>query len=47
MAMPILYGTVRAMASYSMIVVPFLLIVPTVMSCFYQVSEIHRIREDL
>jgi len=47
MAMPALYGTFRAMASYSGIVAPFLLAVPTVMSYFYQVSEVHRIREDL
>ncbi len=47
MAMPVLYGTFRSMASYSIVVVPFVLLVPTVMSCFYQISEIHRIREDL
>lgn len=47
MAMPSLYGTFRSMASYSGIVAPFLLAVPAVMSYFYQISEVHRIREDL
>lgn len=47
MALPMLFGTFKAMASYSGIVLPFLLVVPTVMSCFYQVSEVHRIREDI
>jgi hypothetical protein len=47
MAMPVLYGTFRGMASYSGIVVPFLVIVPTVISFFYQVSEVHRVQESL
>ena len=44
---PAFVGTVRAMAASSMIVVPFMLLVPTVMSCFYQVAEVHRLRVDL
>ncbi len=41
------YGTVRALASNSMIVVPFLLIVPTVMSSFYQIAEVRRLQVEL
>jgi len=47
LSMPALQGTARAMTAGSMIVVPFLLLVPTVMSCFYQVAEVHRLRVDL
>lgn len=42
MAMPKLWGSLQAMASYSAIVLPFMLIVPTVMSSFYQISELRR-----
>lgn len=41
------YGTVNALARNSMIVVPFLLLVPTVMSCFYQIAEVHRLQVEL
>lgn len=41
------YGTVRALASNSMIVVPFLLLVPTVMSTFYQIAEVKRLQVEL
>lgn len=41
------YGAMRSLATGSVIVIPFLLLVPTVMSCFYQVSEIRRANADL
>ena len=41
------YGTVRALASNSIIVVPFLLLVPTVMSSFYQIAEVRRLQVEL
>jgi hypothetical protein len=41
------YGTVRALASNSMIVVPFLLLVPTVMSSFYQIAEVRRLQAEM
>ena len=41
------YGTVQALASNSIIVVPFLLIVPTVMSSFYQIAEVRRLQVEL
>ncbi|MGB2987968.1 MAG: hypothetical protein WBE26_19035 [Phycisphaerae bacterium] len=47
MAMPGLYGTVRGMATGSAIVVPFLLLVPMVMSCFYQGAEVRRLNMDM
>lgn len=37
-----LYGTLHSMATNHAIVVPFLLLVPTVMSCFYQTGEARR-----
>ena len=40
--MPGLYGTLHAMGTTNMIVVPFMLMVPTVVSCFYQASEVRR-----
>jgi len=43
MTVPSLYGTFRMMASYTAIVGPFVVLVPTVMSCFYQTSEIRKI----
>jgi hypothetical protein len=46
MAAPSLYGTFRSMSAASIIVVPFMVMVPTVMSFFYQVSEIHRLHAD-
>ncbi len=47
MEMPSLFNTIRSMASGSVIVAPFLLIVPTVMSCFYQVGEMHRLQAEV
>jgi hypothetical protein len=47
MPWPGVYGTLTAMTGETMLVVPFLLIVPTVMSWFYQVSEIHRLRVEI
>lgn len=47
MSVPSFYGTVRAMASNSVIVVPFLLLVPTVMSTFYQIAEVRRLQVEL
>lgn len=47
MNMPILYGTVLAMATGSAIVVPFILLVPTVMSSFYQIAEVRRLHIEL
>jgi len=42
MTVPSLDKAFGSMASYSYIVGPFLLLVPTVMSCFYQISEVRR-----
>lgn len=47
MSIPAFFGTVRAMASNSIIVVPFLLLVPTVMSTFYQIAEVRRLQIEL
>lgn len=44
MNLPALFGTFRAMAAWSVIVVPFLVLVPTVMSCFYQIAEVRRLQ---
>jgi len=41
------YGALQALATGSVIVVPFLLLVPAVMSSFYQVAEIRRLGKDL
>jgi hypothetical protein len=45
--MPALYGTVRAMTTGSAIVLPFVLLVPTVMSSFYQIAEVRRLHIEL
>ena len=42
MTVPTLYSTLRVMASYTVIVAPFAVLVPTVMSCFYQISELRK-----
>ncbi len=42
MTVPSLYATFRVMASYTMIVGPFVVLVPTVMSCFYQISDLRK-----
>ncbi len=47
MSLPSFYGDVRAMATGSVIVLPFVLLVPTVMSSFYQAAEVHRLQADL
>lgn len=47
MLSPVLYGTLLSMAVGSMIVLPFILLVPTVMSCFFQVAEVHRLQIEL
>lgn len=44
MNVPGVLGTFRSMAAWSVIVVPFLVLVPTVMSCFYQIAEVRRLR---
>ena len=43
MELPGIYGALRGMASASAIVAPFVLLVPTVVSCFYQSAEVHRL----
>jgi hypothetical protein len=43
MNLPGLYGTLRSMATGSVLVLPFILLVPTVMSSFYQSAEIRRL----
>ena len=47
MQAPAFYGTLRQMATGSAIVLPFILIVPTVMSSFYQTAEVRRLNVDL
>ena len=47
MLSPVLYGTLLSMAAGSVIVLPFILLVPTVMSCFFQVAEVHRLQIEL
>lgn len=47
MMLPPLYATMRSLASTSFIVVPFLLVVPTVMSSFYQGAEVRRLQIDV
>jgi hypothetical protein len=47
MSMGSLYSTVQSMAVGSALVVPFLLLVPSVMSFFYQVSEVRRVQAEL
>ncbi len=47
MTVPSLFGTFKSMASWSVIVIPFIVLVPTVMSCFYQISEVHRLQAEL
>lgn len=47
MLAPELFGTLVSMAAGSVIVLPFILLVPTVMSCFFQVAEVHRLQIEL
>ena len=42
-----LYSSLRNVASSSAFIVPFLVVVPTVMSCFLQASEVRRIQIEL
>jgi hypothetical protein len=42
-----LYNSLRHITSSSSIIVPFLIIVPTVMSCFIQASELKRVDAEL
>lgn len=42
-----LFGTFKSMAAWSAIVIPFLVVVPTVMSCFYQIAEVRRLQVEL
>ena len=44
MNVPGVLGTFRSMAAWSVVVVPFLVLVPMVMSCFYQIAEVRRLR---
>ena len=44
--LPALDGTVRSLAAESFFVIPFVLFVSTVVSCFYQVGEMHRLMAD-
>ena len=44
---PSFFGYIRSMAVESVIVLPFLLLVPTVMSSFYQIAEVHRVGAEL
>jgi len=47
MNMPGVLDSFRSMAAWSVIVVPFLVLVPTVMSCFYQIAEVRRLQIEL
>lgn len=47
MAMPALYGSLSSLISTNDIVVPFLVLVPVVMSCFHQVAEVHRLGAEI
>lgn len=47
MTMPSTYTTFHGMAMGSSVVIPFMILVPMVMSFFYQVSEVRRVQADL
>lgn len=47
MSSPAMHTTLRGMLDSNAIVLPFVLLVPTVMSGFYQIAEIHRINAEL
>jgi hypothetical protein len=47
MGLPSLWGTLRSLLADSIVVLPFLLLVPTVMSAFYQMAEVRRCRAEL
>ena len=46
MAFPGLYGNLRSFSTANILVVPFFLFVPTVMSCLYQVGDMRRLMPD-
>jgi hypothetical protein len=46
-AFPAFFNSVRYLAERSTIVIPFILLVPTVMSCFYQIAEVRRLQAEL
>ncbi len=46
MILPGVYSNMYALATGSSIMVWFLVLVPTVMSCFYQVGDMHRLQVD-
>jgi hypothetical protein len=47
MTIPRLYGTFSALVAGSSLILPFILMVPTVMSSFFQVAEVRRLHIDL
>ncbi|MHC4695236.1 MAG: hypothetical protein ACYTFA_00685 [Planctomycetota bacterium] len=47
MSSPSLYGTLSALAGRNVLVIAFILLVPAVMSWFYQVSEVRRMGAEL
>lgn len=47
MSFPTFYATLYSMGKGSIIVLPFLLLVPMVMSCFYQIAEVRRVNAEL
>ena len=47
MASPQLFSSIQSVTSGSTLLLPFLLLVPTVMSTLYQVAEVHRAHVDL
>lgn len=47
MALPGFYGSLRTLATGSVLVLPFILMVPTIMSSFYQASEVRRLNVEL
>lgn len=46
MSMPAFYGTLRSLAGSSVLVLPFIILVPTVVSAFYQMAEVRRLNAD-
>ncbi len=47
MAWPNFYGTVTSLGSTNSFVGPFLIVVPAVVSCFYQVGEVNRTHSEV
>jgi hypothetical protein len=46
LSFPGLFDSARYLAERSAIVIPFVIAVPTVMSCFYQIAEVHRVQAE-